>query len=336
MKILSTYHDLFNHKLNMVKFFDTFSSEDDCLQLYFSLKYAERPCKKCGRNVAANYNRVSRQNKNGVSKKCFRCKSCHTVIYPLSDSVFSGSTISITTLFFLIHKLTISRGNTSAIWMADNLGISYKTSHKLLMKIRYVLGETYGEKMKGTVEVDEAFFGGGNKVYNWSAMTTRKKPIIGMVERETGKVRMFLVNSRNAKTINKLIKDNIEVGSTVYTDSWRGYSDLAKDYNHEIIDHSKREYVRGDVHTNTIENIWGQFKRNIRKAHIKITDKYVQLYVNEACWRHNSKGKSAIALFDEVLKRTFTDTSRSAQKSVKLFGRAKVTMVVPPSNLIAV
>lgn len=141
---------------------------------------------------------------------------------------------------------------------------------------------------------------------------------------------------RNTRYINKLIRDNIEVGSTIYTDSWRGYSDLSKDYNHEFVDHSKREYVRGNVHTNTIENIWGQFKRNIRKAHIKITDKYVQLYVNEACWRHNNRGRNKMELFNEVLKSTFSCPSHSSKKGIKLFRGAKVSMVYPPSNLVAV
>lgn len=176
-----------------------------------------------------------------------------------------------------------------------------------MMQVRKVLLDDGGQKMKGTVEVDEAFFGGGGKSYNWSSISTRKQPIIGMLERETKKVRLFLVEDRKVGTINKLIFENIELGSTVYTDSWRGYDDISDYYNHHTIDHSKREFVRGDVHTNGIESFWGGMKRNLRKAHIKITDAHVHLYANEAAWRHNSRGKEPIQLFNELLIRTMAD-----------------------------
>ena len=109
-------------------------------------------------------------------------------------------------------------------------------------------------------------------------------------------------------------------------------------YTHQSVDHSKREYVRGNVHTNTIESLWGRLKRNIRGAHIKISAKYVQQYINEACWKHNSRGKTQIQLFDEILVRTLTPirTNRVSQKKVKLLRGGKPPVIDSPSNLVAV
>lgn len=282
---------------------DAFRNEDECLELYFWLKFGGCDCRRCGRPIVNNYVRVQRRNSSGFKRRSFRCKSCHTEIFPLSNTIFRKSTIHLTDIFYVIYMMC--SGSTSAIRMTGDVRITYKTAHKLMMLIRIALLHTEKLKMNGTVEIDEAFFGTGSKSYNWSGISTRKQPIMGFVDRETKQARIFLVPNRSAATIHALVKKNVEYGSTIYTDSWRGYNGLDKYYIHETVDHSKREFVRGDVHTNTIENLWGGFKRNLRKSHIKISDKYVHLYMAEACWRYNSKGKTTMQLFDDILKRTF-------------------------------
>lgn len=306
MYILDKYQLVVNQRVGMVDFMQLISNEDDCLELYFNLKFKELKCIKCNRSITDNYVRITRKNKDGVSKKAFKCRSCGTYIYPLSNTIFRRSTIPLKSIYFIIFMLCSSRSSISATEVSKSIGISYKTAHKLMMAIRMVLYNNVDFKMKGVIEADEAFIGTGNTKYNWSGISTRKQPIIGLVERNTKQARLFLVPNRNSSTITKLIKNNVEDGSTIYTDSWRGYSKLNQYYNHEIINHNGREYVRGVVHTNTIENIWNHFKRGLRKTHIKITDKYVHLYLTEACWRYNSKGKLPMHLFNEVLIRTFS------------------------------
>lgn len=226
---------------------------------------------------------------------------------------------------------------TSTRWRASkDCGLSYKATHAIMIRLRSLLTSSHEAKMSGTVEIDEAFIGKGSKVYNWSSISTRKQPIIGLVERETGKARLFLVEDRKLATIRKLVLDNVELGSTVYTDSWRGYNCLSEYYIHEVIDHSRREYVRGDVHTNTIENLWGRVKRNIRGAHIKISAKYVQEYINEACWKNNQKNKTSFELFNQILIRSFVSGSNLRQGKLKLLRVGKVSVVGSPCNLAAV
>lgn len=305
MPLIDSYKSLVNQRINVMKFLDTFSSEEECLELYFNLKFTDLNCQKCGRPIVSNYSRVMRGNSNGVPKKAFRCRSCRTYIYPLSNTVFTRSTIPLNKLFFIIYILSNPTTSASSIDIASQSGIAYKTAHRLSMLIRKVMFSRAKSKMAGIIEIDEAFIGGGSKWYNWSKISTRKQPIIGMIERGSGHIRIFLVENRSAATINKLIHDNIETGSTIYTDSWKGYAAIPKYYTHDSVDHSKREYVRGNVHTQNIESFWGTFKRNLRKTHIKISAKYVQLYVDEACWRRNNRGKSQMQLFDDALRRTF-------------------------------
>ncbi len=335
--ISDAYKSIVNQKVSLLSFLNTFSNEDDCLQLYFDLKFDGHNCKKCGRPIVLNYFRVWRKNKNGITKKSFRCKSCHTHIYPLSDTIFRNSALSLTSIFCIIFLMSDSKNNISAMEVSRELDVSYKTAHKVMMLIRRLLIATNKVKMKGVIEVDEAFIGKGSKVYNWSSISTRKQPIIGLIERDTGMVRVFLVKDRKTETIRKLILDNVELGSTIYTDSWRGYNCLSEYYTHESVDHSKREYVRGKVHTNSIENFWRHLKRNLRGVHIKITDLYVQEYVNEACWKRNSKGKRNIQLFNEILILSFfSGNCNVRQNSLKLLTGRKMSVVSPPHNLIAV
>jgi len=331
-----TYKLLVNQKVGWLKFLETFSDENVCLQLYFDLKFSGHTCKKCGRLVTTNYVRISRKNGNGVPKKCFRCKSCHTYIYPLSDTLFRNSRLPLSSLFLIMFMMSDPKNSISAMEMSRKVGGCYKAIHRIMMDIRKTLEPGIQPKMKGIVEIDEAFLGKGSKYYNWSSISTRKQPIIGMVERATGSVRIYLVKDRKSATIRKLVLANVEIGSTVFTDAWRGYNCLTDYYTHESVDHSKREYVRGEVHTNNIESQWRRLKRNIRGAHIKITAKYVQQYVDECCWKNNAKGKTQIQLFDEVLVRSFFSGSARGQKKIKSLRGGKIAVVDPPRNLVAV
>jgi len=305
MSLIEKYQIIVNSKVGLFKFMDIFSNEDECLELYFWMQNEGKCCKKCGRSICSNYSRVSRKDKNGTPKKAFKCKSCGTYIYPLSLTSFRGSSVPISTIFTTVFFTSCVGGSNSAVDAESIIGLSYKTCHRLMMQIRIAMKQDLSTKFNGVVEVDEAFFGGGSVHYNWSGISTRKKPVIGMLERGTGRVRMFLAEDRKASTIEKLIYANIEKGSTIYTDSWVGYEGLSEHYTHEYVNHSNREYVRGEVHTNGIEGVWGQLKRNIRKAHTKISDKYVQQYIDEACWKKNNSGLKSMQMFDKIIRSTF-------------------------------
>lgn len=299
----TNYKSLFSRKISHFDFCKTFSDEDECLDILFKIQYGGRKCLKCGRSILDNYNRLLTKSAKNKPKKAFRCKSCHTAVFPIGNTIFRGSSVPLPTIFSILFEVVALKNSFAMTDLFSRNGIAYKTGHSMLKSVRWVMFDSPERKMSGNIEIDEAFFGsGGNKSYNWSGISTRKKPIIGMVCRETKEVRMFLVENRNAATITKLVQKNIEEGSTIYTDSWRGYQCMGK-FNHHVVDHSKREFVRGDVHTNTMEGIWGKLKRNIRGAHIKINAEYVQLYVNEFCWKNNRRGKTSMELFNELLIR---------------------------------
>jgi transposase-like protein len=121
----------------------------------------------------------------------------------------------------------------------------------------------------GEVEVDETYIGGKarnmhkadreRKIDARGGMSGNKTPVIGMIERG-GRVRAQVLDDLRGRTVRSYVHDTVEPGSTVYTDSFKSYIGLGRDYDHKVIDHAVA-YVDGNIHTNFIENFWSLLKR---------------------------------------------------------------------------
>lgn len=138
--------------------------------------------------------------------------------------------------------------------------------------------------LEGIVEADETYVGGRNKFRNPSLDT----PVLGLIER--GGFLSAVVAPRGNEAIIENLKSKVRIGSTVMTDKLRIYRESRRHgFKHKSVNHGIREYVRGHVHTNTIENFWGQFKRSIRGTHHSVSKKHLQLYVDEFVFRRNNR-----------------------------------------------
>jgi len=109
------------------------------------------------------------------------------------------------------------------------------------------------------------------------------------------------VKKTDGNTIKELVESTIEEGAIVYTDEWGSFNVLNKKYNREVIQHSAGEYVRGDVHTNNIENFWSHFKRGIFGIYHQVSVKHLDSYVNEFTFRYNSRTTTDGSRFDLTL-----------------------------------
>ena len=114
--------------------------------------------------------------------------------------------------------------------------------------------------------------------------TKTKVPVFGMVQRG-GPTRFKVVEDTKAATLQAEIIPNVKPGSTVNTDEWIGYRGLSELYNHEVIKHKEDEYVRGTVHTNTIENRWSHFRRTLTGTYHSVSPKHLQRYADESAFR---------------------------------------------------
>jgi transposase-like protein len=198
--------------------------------------------------------------------------------------------------------LVASNRNGISSWELHRaLGVTQKTAWFMLHRIRLAMQDSDGAKLSGTVESDETYVGG--KAINMHAYkleqlkmrglvragTDGKAIVMGMLERETGKAKTKVIPNTRAFHIRSNVIENIEKGSTVYTDSLRSYRNLPVDgFEHDFVDHTV-QYVKGQVHTNGMENFWSLLKRALKGTYVSVEPFHLQAYCDEQVFRFNNR-----------------------------------------------
>ena len=189
----------------------------------------------------------------------------------------------------------------SALQVSRQTGVSYKSTLFTMHRVRYATTPNGQEPLSGTVEVDEAYVGGKPRyrqgdVSRDKAMArlrgrgTRKIPVVAMVQRG-GEVRAVPVHRVNAATLKTVIGANITKGSNVMTDDAGMYRPILRRLKmpHESVNHSQREYVRGEVTTNTVEGFFSLLKRGLYGTFHSVSEHHLHRYVSEFAFRYNAR-----------------------------------------------
>lgn len=290
--------EFLNKEIGFVEFVRQFQDHEYCEDYLKEFRWPNGViCPFCGSD------KLYICSKRGKIKHQYSCAkpTCRKKFSLISGTVFDNTKFPLSTWLMLIYQNSLNKKNISSRQLAKNFGGSQKTLWGLQHKIRSVL---YQDDiiLSGIIEVDEAFVSKGNKWTRWGGITTRKEPVLGLIERQ-GNVVLKLIPDRLRATIIPLIVHHVAPGSTIYTDGHLSYRRLPNIYNHDYVDHSTREYARGDVHTNNIENVWGFFKKSIRNAHHSISAKHLQVYLDEAAYRFNNRHLSSFDRFHDILSR---------------------------------
>lgn len=261
------------------QFMKDFPDEDTCLDTIFQERYGDVTiCPRCG-VIDTKFYRVT-------GRKCYACMHCGYQLHPLAETIFHKSSTPLKSWFYAIYLFSVSKNGVAAKELERHLGVTYKTAHRMARQIRSLMSDTNG-KISGNVEADETYMGGYRPYVK--GQKDNKTPVLGVVERH-GEVRAKVVDGANASTAIPFLRSNVEVNSAIITDDSRIYNRLKREYPHESVNHSAQEYVRGIVHTNTIEGFWGQMKRSIDGTYHSVSPKYLQFYVNEFVFRYNLRG----------------------------------------------
>ena len=200
-----------------------------------------------------------------------------------------------------MYLFTTSRHGVAAKELQRQLGVTYKCAWRMAHEIRKYMAEVDGETaLGGAVEADETYVGGKRSGGKRGRGAPGKTVVFGMLERD-GDVMANVVPNVRKKTLQPIIKENVEKGSTVHTDELKSYSGLSKaGYEHETVNHGAGEYVDGDCHVNGLEGFWARLKLSIRGTHVHVSKKHLQKYVKEFEFRYNLRKQSHL-MFDRLL-----------------------------------
>jgi transposase-like protein len=282
---------------NLISVIDKFGTDDKCRACLVSLKWPEGI--SCPRCQSKKISRIAARN-------VYDCDSCRYQFSVTAGSIFHDSHLPLTKWFFATYVMVESKKGISANQLKRMLGISYKTAWYLCHRIRKAMDELKPQPIGagGIVELDETYIGGRRR-HVGRGNRDNKTMVLGAIERG-GKVRLKVEN-RTKKTTHKILKEFIDQNTAdetarLITDEDPSYKGI-QDHNttHETVNHRAEEWVRGDVHTNSVEGVWSLFKRSIVGSYHQVSTKHLQSYLDEFEWRFNQRDNPY--LFRDTLMR---------------------------------
>ena len=237
------------------------------------------------------------------------CKECKRKFTAKVGTIFEDSPIGFDKWLPAIWLLSANRNGISSCELARGLGVTQKTAWFILHRVRLAMADGTFEKLSGEVEADETWIGPKARSINRRGGRSKKSrgpgfsktPVMGIRERG-GRVRAFVIDDRQRKTLLPRIFENVAKGSTIYTDEAHQYHALKyADYVHEVINHAEK-YVDGRVHTNSIENFWSVLKRTIGGTYICPRPRHLDRYLDEQIFRYNERENEDGPRFIEAVK----------------------------------
>ena len=285
--------------ISIVGLLKRFPDEDTCVEWLEHARWGDiahpssvRPvCPHCG-----GYENISQPKSK---KYTYWHKDCRKQFTVKTGTVMHSSKTSLQNWIVAIYMVLTARKGVSAIQLSKELSVQYKTAWHMLHRIREAC-DSGTFKLSRVVEVDETLIGGKEPNKHKSKKTKEKGPaagktiVVGLKERG-GMVLAGPVKKVNSRVMKWILEDNTEPGTTIYSDESAIYTSLSD----ERVNHSAGEYVRGDVHTNSIENFWSLFKRSINGTWHHVSVKHLSRYLAEATFRLN-QGSCQVDTMDRI------------------------------------
>ena len=273
-----------------------FCTEEKCREYLKRLRWPDGiACPRCHTKTVAT---IRTQGK-------FECSKCFYQFSVTAGTIFHDSHLPLEKWFFATYLICESKKGMSANQLKRVLGISYKTAWYLCHRIRAAMTQVSAPPLAGTIEIDETYIGGKQRGRPGKALDN-KTMVLGAISRN-GEVRLKVDRRADMRTLRKFIRKHTVPGKkTIYTDERTGYLRAVggPDVTHKAVNHSAKEWVRGQVHTNTIEGVFSLFKRAIIGQYHHVSRKHLGAYLDEFEFRFNRRNN--IALFEDTIRHLAT------------------------------
>ncbi len=271
-------------EIDLVKLFTQYGSDEACRSYLEALRWPDGvECPNCG---GKSISRIK-------TRKQFDCNGCRKRFSVTTGTVFHDSHLSLPKWFAAVFLMTEAKKGMSANQLRRTLGVAHKTAWYLCHRIRSAMVEERTDRLGGVVEVDETYIGGKTR----KGWMSNKTMVMGAIERD-GRLRVEAQPNASHNNIREFVAENIDPDATVYTDEHKAYRALP---NHDTVSHGTDEYVRGQVHTNTVESAWSLFDRAVIGSFHNISKKHLPAYLDEFEFRFNNRGNPC--LFRDTIKR---------------------------------
>lgn len=263
-----------------------FADEEVAIQFVAGIRWPDGvQCPTCGRKDVVYLTKQRR----------WQCKSVHAhrQFSVKVGTIFEDSPISLGKWLIALWMEANSKNAISSHELHRALGVTQKTAWSMLHRIRLALQHGTFTKLTGEVEVDETFIGGRARNMHPGKRRAKgrgamgKAVVMGLLQRH-GEVRAEVVPDTRRKTLQPRVRAHVEKGSHVYSDALASYEGLEDEYAHQVVDHAEC-YIKGQVHTNGLENFWSLFKRCIKGTHVSIEPFHLFRYLDSETFRFNNR-----------------------------------------------
>ena len=247
-----------------------------------------------------------------ATRHLLRCKDCRKQFSAKVGTIFEDSPLGLDKWFVAVWVIANCRNGISSHELGRALGVTQKTAWFMLHRIRLAMQCKSFDQFDGPAEADTTYIGGlaanMHKRRRAKVIDGRgavgKTPVHGVLQRETDKgpsqVHTVVLPAETQGALLGDVRNRVRCGATVYTDEARAYGQLCMTHVHESVDHTE-SYVRGDAHTNGVENFWSCFKRALKGTYIAVAPFHLFRYAHEQAFRFNNRLKSDFARFFQAL-----------------------------------
>ena len=299
-----------------VEFVKTYSTEYKARRYLEKVRWVDgKPiCPHCG------HKHVWTTKRNGV-RGYYECAKCGKVFTIRTGTIFERSHVPLTKWLYACYKVITTRKGISSVQLAVEIGVTQKTSWFMLQRIRMACVKTMDvdKMLKDIVEADAAYFGGKEKNKHESKKLKKGRGAVGKVailgaKERGGRVNAKVILDTSKDTVHDTLKGMVDGTATLMTDEHSSYEGVPF-ASHKIVRHAVKEFVKGMASTNEIESVWSILKRGWVGVYHHFSQKHIQLYVNEFCFRLN-EGKCDVK-FDERIRSMCFFSLKKAHLSYK-------------------